>query len=879
MADGADEDVTAESLGKLDGPQRFAGNGKKRLCAVPNCPKLSDGKRSNFMCRSHYTTTSLYRAEVEEEQRAREREAATSDGDGTVDGGDGDGEDEGVEVGGDGGGGGGRRSRRNRKPSAKILRSVESEQVMKKEVQRRREEKFGKGGSGDGSSKGTGGGGERTSARARATRIDYSALAGVNDDSSYASVVSYKKKTKVVADAQNEDDDYEEASSTAGSSVGAKAKAARPSIPKTRHVIRVAAYPPAPKSAKTSLGPEPSYLFRKGPLPPPSPPIGPQTDPPAFPFQRPIAVNPQEQHQSLADTGIYSNQIRRRVQAEANASDILPLPPRTVGGLRDQVERTKQCNCKKSGCLKLYCDVSIWIHSLRLICTFCRHASFSLSFNLPVAISTIVLSSLILIYSSFYLPLPSAPHDTTQCFANAIQCTDLCSCVKCHNNEDSVEHTRERSKIVVSVLERNPNAFRPKKQVGAAVHVAAAGAGSSGGVTTLAAPTRTESRGCNCKKSRCLKKYCECFNAAQYCSSETCKCRDCHNVKGNKDREAIMQSRLKRAEKDAKAAAASQATAQSGKNSSKDGKKGGGMPKGLMGDPVAAAALAAEAAAAGIDVFMPPSAFAVPMKVGLGGTEIPGLSFGTAGLKSKFRASATAHKRAYDTVEQSRKRKAQYPAEDLVRMETEYERDARLATIDLGSRLDTIYGLLELEKKTDTNESGAANESGEGHTGHIGIPSVISTEYLGLEGKRAKQSIEFVKGGASRIKEATDRAQQRARKLIEEKQSAVAAETSPETGTEDVAMMDEEDSSLGDLLCDETMPQAFSEPALQEGEKSTTAEDELFVLATQDAALLRELARIVREKALEMGAERIKQAASTAGRCHSAAEAIVKGGG
>ena len=464
----------------------------------------------------------------------------------------------------------------------------------------------------------------------------------------------------------------------------------------------------------------------------------------------------------------------------------------------------------------------------------------------------------------------------TQCFANAIQCTDLCSCVKCHNNEDSVENIRDRSKIVVSQLERNPNAFRPKKQVGAAVHVAAAGAGPSDGVTTLTEPT--ESRGCNCKKSQCLKKYCECFNAAQYCSSNTCKCRDCHNVKGNKDREAIMQSRLKRAEKDAKAAA-SQASAQSGKNYSKDGKKGGGMPKGLMGDPVAAAALAAEAAAAGVDVFMPPSAFAVPMKVGLGGTEIPGLSFGTAGLKSKFRVSATAHKRAYDTVEQSRKRKPQYPAEDLMRMETEYERDARFATIDLGSKLDTMYGLLELEKKNNTHESEATNERGEGHAGHIGIPSVISTEYLGLEDKRAKQSIEFVRGGASRIKEATDRAQQRARKLIEENKSAVAAETWPKTGTEDVAMMDVEDSSLGDLLCGETMPRASLEAALQRGEKTTSAEDELFVLATQDAALLRELARIVREKALEMGAERIKQAASTAGRCHSAAEAIVKGGG
>ena len=443
----------------------------------------------------------------------------------------------------------------------------------------------------------------------------------------------------------------------------------------------------------------------------------------------------------------------------------------------------------------------------------------------------------------------------------------MCSCVKCHNNENSVENIRERSKIVVSALERNPNAFRPKKTTGIAV--AAAVAGSFDGVTSRTVPT--ESRGCNCKKSQCLKKYCECFNATQYCNSNTCKCRDCHNIKGNKDREAIMQSLLKRAEKDAKAAAF-QATAQSRKTTSRDGKKGGGMPKGLMGDPIAAAALAAEAVAAGHDVFMPPSAYSVPMKVGLGGGEIPGLSFGTAGLKPKPGNSATAQKRAYDTVE-SKKRKSRYPAEDLIRMETEYERDARFATNELGSKLDTIYGLLELEKKSDTNERE------EIVTGHRGVPSIISTENLGSEGKRAKESIKFVKGGVKRIKEATDRAQQRARELIKEKQSAAAAEMPSKSDTEDVAMVDVEDSALGKLLCGETMPQASSEPALQEGRKVISAEDELFVLATQDAALLRELARIVREKALEMGAERIKQAASAAGRCHSAAEAIVKGDG
>ena len=33
---------------------------------------------------------------------------------------------------------------------------------------------------------------------------------------------------------------------------------------------------------------------------------------------------------------------------------------------------------------------------------------------------------------------------------------------------------------------------------------------------------------CSCKKSFCLKKYCECFQAGMKCSSN-CKCIDCHN--------------------------------------------------------------------------------------------------------------------------------------------------------------------------------------------------------------------------------------------------------------------------------------------------------------------------------------------------------------
>lgn len=52
-------------------------------------------------------------------------------------------------------------------------------------------------------------------------------------------------------------------------------------------------------------------------------------------------------------------------------------------------------------------------------------------------------------------------------------------------------------------------------------------------------------RQCNCKNSRCLKLYCECFASGEYCDG--CNCQGCcNNIENVSERNAAIEATLER---------------------------------------------------------------------------------------------------------------------------------------------------------------------------------------------------------------------------------------------------------------------------------------------------------------------------------------------
>ncbi|XP_043721665.1 uncharacterized protein LOC122669080 isoform X2 [Telopea speciosissima] len=191
--------------------------------------------------------------------------------------------------------------------------------------------------------------------------------------------------------------------------------------------------------------------------------------------QLPDNMKAMKNSQQLKLTEHHSIPSHKRKSASESAdmfeefNQLSPKKGRKKASYNNQNEGCKRCNCKRSKCLKLYCE----------------------------------------------------------CFAAGVYCADPCACQECFNKpeyEDTVLGTRQQ------IETRNPLAFAPK----IVQRVSESSANSGEESNRMTPSSARHKRGCNCKRSLCLKKYCECFQSGVGCS-EACRCEGCKNVYGVKE--------------------------------------------------------------------------------------------------------------------------------------------------------------------------------------------------------------------------------------------------------------------------------------------------------------------------------------------------------
>lgn len=176
---------------------------------------------------------------------------------------------------------------------------------------------------------------------------------------------------------------------------------------------------------------------------------------------------------------------------------------------RQHAPPTKPCNCKRSRCLKLYCE----------------------------------------------------------CFAAGVFCKQ-CNCCHCLNViPPSVSAADILANATARQEREGPDGPRFEGRVrhcdagGTPEPVSALSSNSkSSSASRRRHSTRRPNAGCFCKRSRCLKKYCECFEAGALCDA-SCRCEKCLNFEGSAD---LAQARAKLSKAEAKLGTALGASPRSG---------------------------------------------------------------------------------------------------------------------------------------------------------------------------------------------------------------------------------------------------------------------------------------------------------------------------
>ena len=188
--------------------------------------------------------------------------------------------------------------------------------------------------------------------------------------------------------------------------------------------------------------------------------------------------------------------------AAAAAAPALRLRAAPAGNVE-----TRQCNCKRSQCLKLYC-VCFAAGEFGGAACACRKRC------------------------SPRTPLDFGPR------AGGVCAPGVCSCTNCFNTA-SDDGAVQAARAVV--LAKNPLAFQAKVRCfaqhrGCCLSVAAKlpprprALHRHPSCWVQVTAKAGHKKGCRCKRSKCLRRYCECFSGGARCNPDVCACEGCRNM-------------------------------------------------------------------------------------------------------------------------------------------------------------------------------------------------------------------------------------------------------------------------------------------------------------------------------------------------------------
>lgn len=101
------------------------------------------------------------------------------------------------------------------------------------------------------------------------------------------------------------------------------------------------------------------------------------------------------------------------------------------------------------------------------------------------------------------------------CFSRSAFCSANCKCSNCKN---LVEFEERRNECIEHIRKRKPEAFIGE---------------STFNNTKRENLLLIDKKSCNCQKTKCIKKYCDCYTSGTFCTT-FCKCKSCLNLSAKK---------------------------------------------------------------------------------------------------------------------------------------------------------------------------------------------------------------------------------------------------------------------------------------------------------------------------------------------------------